>query len=71
MGVTDRSGRPPAAGQARMGAGPGQAREGGVMSRQVVLNEDEVRAFASLLSRISQRLDNYEQQTHEDRQYAL
>ncbi|HSK56615.1 MAG TPA: hypothetical protein VK908_15280 [Jiangellales bacterium] len=41
------------------------------MSRQVVLNEDEVRAFASLLSRISQRLDTYEQQTHEDRQYAL
>ncbi|HEU4489291.1 MAG TPA: hypothetical protein VFR74_00335 [Jiangellales bacterium] len=40
------------------------------MSRQVVLNEDEVRAFASLLSRISQRLDTYEQQTHEDRQYA-
>ncbi len=41
------------------------------MSRQVVLNEDEVRAFASLLTRISQRLDAYEQQTHEDRQYAL
>jgi uncharacterized protein YbjQ (UPF0145 family) len=40
------------------------------MSRQVVLNEDEVRAFASLLTRISQRLDTYEQQTHEDRQYA-
>jgi deoxyadenosine/deoxycytidine kinase len=40
------------------------------MSRQVVLHEDEVRAFASLLSRISQRLDTYEQQTHEDRQYA-
>ena len=29
-----------------------------------------VRAFASLLTRISQRLDTYEQQTHEDRQYA-
>ncbi|HSK27643.1 MAG TPA: hypothetical protein VK894_12110 [Jiangellales bacterium] len=40
------------------------------MARTVVLSEDEVRAFASLLGRISRRLGEYEQQTHQDRQYA-
>jgi hypothetical protein len=42
----------------------------GVMAGQVVLNEDEVRAFASLLSRVSERLDAYENQTHQDRRHA-
>ena len=40
------------------------------MAGQVVLTEGEVRAFSSLLSRISERLNAYEQQTHQDRQYA-
>lgn len=40
------------------------------MAGQVVLSEDEVRAFSSLLSRIGERLNGYEQQTHADRQYA-
>jgi hypothetical protein len=40
------------------------------MTTQVVLTEAEVRAFSSLLSRVSERLAAYEAQTHQDRRYA-
>ena len=40
------------------------------MTTQVVLTEAEVRAFSSLLSRVSERLATYEEQTHQDRRYA-
>ena len=34
------------------------------MAAQVTLTEPEVRAFSSLLSRVSERLATYEEQTH-------
>ena len=40
------------------------------MITQVTLTEAEVRAFSSLLSRVSERLAAYEEQTHQDRRYA-
>jgi deoxyadenosine/deoxycytidine kinase len=40
------------------------------MATQVMLTEAEVRAFSSLLSRVSERLAAYEQQTHQDQRYA-
>jgi hypothetical protein len=40
------------------------------MADQVMLSADEVRSFASLLSRVSERLANYEEQTHQDRHHA-
>ena len=40
------------------------------MGAQVTLTEPEVRAFSSLLSRVSERLANYEQQTHQDVRHA-
>jgi hypothetical protein len=40
------------------------------MASQVVLTEAEVRAFSSLLSRVSERLATYEEQTHQDRRHA-
>jgi hypothetical protein len=40
------------------------------MTIQVKLTEAEVRAFASLLSRVSDRLAAYEEQTHEDKRHA-
>jgi len=40
------------------------------MTTQVVLTEAEVRAFSSLLNRVSERLAAYEEQTHQDRRYA-
>ena len=35
------------------------------MAAQVTLTEPEVRAFSSLLSRVSDRLATYEEQTHQ------
>jgi len=40
------------------------------MPAQVTLTEDEVRAFASLLTRASERLGTYEEQTHQDQRLA-
>ena len=40
------------------------------MATQVKLTEAEVRAFSSLLSRVSERLATYEEQTHQDQRYA-
>jgi hypothetical protein len=40
------------------------------MASQVTLSADEARSFSSLLSRVSDRLGAYEQQTHQDRRYA-
>jgi deoxyadenosine/deoxycytidine kinase len=40
------------------------------MATQVMLTEAEVRAFSSLLSRVSERLAAFEQQTHQDQRYA-
>jgi hypothetical protein len=40
------------------------------MGAQVTLTEPEVRAFSSLLSRVSERLANFEQQTHQDVRHA-
>jgi hypothetical protein len=40
------------------------------MATEVKLSEAEVRAFSSLLSRVSDRLATYEEQTHQDRRYA-
>ncbi len=40
------------------------------MVNQVTLSADEVRSFASLLSRVSDRLATYEEQTHQDRHHA-
>jgi hypothetical protein len=40
------------------------------MAAQVTLSEDEVRTFSSLLSRVSERLATYEEQTHQDRHHA-
>jgi hypothetical protein len=37
------------------------------MAAQVTLTEPEVRAFSSLLSRVSDRLATYEEQTHQDK----
>jgi hypothetical protein len=36
----------------------------------VTLTEPEVRAFSSLLSRVSERLATYEEQTHHDKRHA-
>jgi cell shape-determining protein MreC len=41
-----------------------------VMADQVKLTEAEVRAFSSLLTRVSDRLGTYEEQTHQDKRYA-
>jgi hypothetical protein len=41
-----------------------------VMADQVTLTEAEVRAFSSLLTRVSDRLGTYEEQTHQDKRYA-
>ena len=38
--------------------------------RPVTLTEPEVRAFSSLLSRVSERLATYEEQTHQDKRHA-
>jgi hypothetical protein len=40
------------------------------MATEVKLTEDEVRAFSSLLSRVSDRLGTYEEQTQQDMRYA-
>ena len=40
------------------------------MAGQVTLSADEVRNFSSLLSRVSERLATYEEQTHQDRHHA-
>ena len=40
------------------------------MADTITLTVEEVRAFASLLSRASERLDAYEEQTHQDRRFA-
>jgi CHASE3 domain sensor protein len=40
------------------------------MATQVTLTEAEARAFSSLLTRVSERLATYEEQTHQDRRYA-
>ena len=40
------------------------------MAAQVTLTEPEVRAFSSLLTRVSERLATYEQQTHQDVRHA-
>ena len=40
------------------------------MAAQVTLTEAEVRAFSSLLTRVSERLAAYEQQTHQDVRHA-
>ena len=40
------------------------------MTTQVALTEAEVRAFSSLLSRVSERPAAYEEQTHQDRRYT-
>jgi len=40
------------------------------MATEVTLTEAEVRAFASLLSRVSERLAAYEEQTHQDKRHA-
>ena len=40
------------------------------MAAQVMLTEPEVRAFSSLLVRVSERLANYEEQTHQDIRHA-
>ena len=40
------------------------------MATEVTLSEPEVRAFSSLLSRVSERLATYEEQTHQDKRHA-
>jgi CHASE3 domain sensor protein len=40
------------------------------MATQVTLTEAEVRAFSSLLTRVSERLATYEEQTHQDKRHA-
>jgi hypothetical protein len=40
------------------------------MATQVTPAEAEVRAFSSLLSRVSERLAAYEEQTHQDKRHA-
>jgi hypothetical protein len=40
------------------------------MAAQVTLSANEVRAFSSLLTRVSERLATYEEQTHQDRRHA-
>ena len=40
------------------------------MPAQVALTEAEARAFSSLLRRASDRLETYEEQTHQDRRLA-
>ena len=40
------------------------------MANVVTLTEAEVRAFASLLGRVSERLATYEEQTHQDMRHA-
>jgi CHASE3 domain sensor protein len=46
-------------------------REGArTMAANVTLTEAEVRAFSSLLTRVSERLSTYEEQTHQDRRHA-
>jgi hypothetical protein len=40
------------------------------MADQVTLSEAEVRAFSSLLTRVSERLATYEEQTHPDKRHA-
>jgi hypothetical protein len=40
------------------------------MPAQVTLTEEEARAFSSLLRRASDRLETYEEQTHQDRRLA-
>jgi hypothetical protein len=40
------------------------------MGAEATLTEPEVRAFSSLLSRVSERLASYEQQTHQDVRHA-
>ena len=40
------------------------------MANQVTLSEAEVRAFSSLLSRVCERLADYEEQTHQDKRHA-
>jgi hypothetical protein len=40
------------------------------MANQVTLTEAEVRAFSSLLGRVSRWLADYEEQTHQDMRHA-
>ena len=40
------------------------------MANQVTLSEAELRAFPSLLSRVSERLAAYEEQIHQDKRHA-
>jgi hypothetical protein len=40
------------------------------VATEVTLSEPEVRAFSSLLSRVSERLATYEEQTHQDKRHA-
>jgi len=55
---------------ARSGRAGAVARGALDMAAQVTLTEPEVRAFSSLLSRVSERLATYEQQTHQDVRHA-
>jgi len=48
----------------------GRRRKESTMANQVSLTEAEVRAFSSLLSRVSERLATYEDQTQQDQRYA-
>jgi hypothetical protein len=41
-----------------------------MMANEITLSEAEVRAFSSLLSRVSERLAAYEEQTHQDKRHA-
>ena len=40
------------------------------MSAPITITEEEARAFSSLLRRASDRLEAYEEQTHQDRRLA-
>ena len=54
-----------------MGKEPAVVVEGSaVMADRVTLTEAEVRAFSSLLTRVSDRLGTDEEQTNQDKRYA-
>jgi hypothetical protein len=40
------------------------------MSAPITMTEEEARAFSSLLRRVGDRLETYEEQTHQDRRLA-
>jgi hypothetical protein len=57
-------------GQSDEGLGSMALERGVVMAGQVTLTEQEARALSSLLGRASDRLEAYEEQTHQDRRLA-